>query len=185
MRLMKKIVIITYAAISVITGACALIFNKQLNITVDSLVPAFVLIFNTVLGFLILNGNYFLDGGRWCFRLKSDYKYSKGEYGKGSFKGLEYRRYDWRTTKAEKILAYVFLFIAAATVPCIFFFPIPVKWICLAVVIIEIFPVSFVTSLCITGTRIKKDVDESRARTEQYEKELEEQKKKEEQGRWR
>ena len=181
---MKKLTLIIYTAVIVATGLCALIFKEHLNIVIESLIPLGVTVYNIVFGSLMKNGVVYLSGGRFRSALNSDFKYSKNSRGEGEFEVVDYHRRG-AGKKAKDLLGYILVFAGVLSIPFIFFFPITVKWgssICLV-----LFPLMIGSVVAIIADVYEKKalLEEQRAQEKQWKKELEEQKKKEELGRWK
>ena len=190
---MKKIIFIIYASVIAVTGICAMIFKESLNIAIDSLVPAGVCLMYFGLGYMLISGSAYFWGGkiRLSYMHRSrfsggDFKYSKNSRGEGSF---ESATSDFhiaaRNSITNKIVGYIFLISSAATIPIIFFFTLYVKWWAS----IAIFFASFISALAVNAvvdiTVLKKARNAELEKKAAWQRELEEQKKREEMGKWK
>ena len=189
---MKKIIFIIYTAVIVATGLCALVFNEKLNIVIDSLVPTGVFLFCFCIGCMLLSGHAYFWGGRirtTTYRYRfvgGDFKYSKDKHRKGSFDPVNAdSESKARRSIHNVILGYLFIIFAAVTIPLIFFFTLYVKWW----VSLAIFFVSFLSSTAVNAVvdilGWKRGRNAEHAKESAWQKELEEQKRREEMGKWK
>ena len=180
---MKKLTLIIYTAVIAATGISALVFKDHLNIIIDSLIPLGVTVAQICIGLLIKNDIIYFRGTD-LYRVKSnDFKYSKNDRGEGEFKMVNsHRRGPGK--KAQTILGHAFILAGALSIPIIFFFPITVKWYSIGLVLV---PVIFGSAAAIPADlkETRAAIEEQRAKEDQWKRELEEQKKREEMGRWK
>ena len=173
---MKKVILIVYAVSAVLVGAVAVIFPQFVDVSIYSVFPFIGAAYMAV-------GSVFM----YCFgefnrhtvsrRLFGfDFKYSK-KNGEGEF--------DIVTGRKDKVgyNGYVLLYavISAVEIPFIFFFPYYAK-VSSALALLIISPIIQVT-LEVKGMsqRIKGAIDEK----ELQKQELDEQKRREEMGKWK
>lgn len=180
---MKKIIIIIYAVVAVATGLCALVLKDYLNITVFSLFPVGVMLVHIILGLLAKNNVIHFRRGRFYVFSVDDFKYSKNSHGKGEFQSVESNRRD-TDKKTQNIIGYGFIIVGALALPFIFFFPIEAKCGCIGLLLIPVI-VGRVVDVYATAMKKKADIAMAKARSEQHQRELEEQKKREEMGYWK
>ena len=188
---MKKIIFIIYAAVIAATAITALVFNEKLNIIIDSIVPAGVCLLYFCLGCLLLSGRAYFWGGRLritcTYRFAGgDFKYSKDKRGKGRFDSVNADSESAARRSITNIISgYLFIISAAATIPLIFFFSLYVKWWAS----LAIFFVTFISSTAVSAVvdilGWKRTRNAQQAKEAAWQKELDEQKKREEMGRWK
>ena len=180
---MKKITFLIYTFVIATTGICAMIFKERLNIVIDSLIPVGVMIIQFICGLLIKCDIYYSHGGR-LFRLDdTDFKYRKNEHGEGKFVESAPAR-PAPSKKTKDIMGYSLMLCAVFYIPFIFFFPIIAKWSSPAIFFVS----SILGALLNIPHEIKKfkdELEDERIRSEARRRELEEQKKREELGRWK
>ena len=180
---MKKITFLIYTFVIATTGICALIFKERLNIVIDSLIPVGVMIIQFICGLLIKCDIYYSHGGR-LFRLDdTDFKYRKNERGEGKFVESAPAR-PAPSKKTKDIMGYSLMLCAVFYIPFIFFFPIIAKWSSPAIFFVS----SILGALLNIPHVIKKfkaELEDERIRSEARRRELEEQKKREELGKWK
>ena len=181
---MKKLIFIIYTAVIVATGLCTLIFKEHLNIVIESLIPLGVTVYNIVFGLLMKNGAVYLSGGRFRSALNSDFKYSKNSRGEGEFEVVDYHRRG-AGKKARDVLGYVLILSGELSIPFIFFFSRTAKWGSSIFLILIPLMIGSVAAIIADVNETKAILEEQRAQEKQWEKELEEQKKREELGRWK
>ncbi len=180
---MKKISFIIYASVIAATGLSALVFKEYLNIIIDSLIPLGVTVAQICIGLLIKNNIVYLHGGDLYRVRNGDLKYSKNDRGEGEFNVVNsYRRGPGK--KAQTILGYAFILAGALSIPIIFFFPITVKWGSIGLILVPMI-LGSVAAIPADIKETKAAIEEQRALEEQWKKELEEQKRREEMGRWK
>lgn len=190
---MKKIIFIIYVSVIAVTAICAMIFKESLNIAIDSLVPAGVCLMYFGLGYMLISGSAYFWGGkiRLSYMHRSrfsggDFKYSKNSRGEGSFESPNPDFHSAaRNSITNKIVGYIFLISSAATIPIVFFFTLYVKWWAS----IAIFFASFISALAVNAvvdiTVLKKARNAELEKKAAWQRELEEQKKREEMGKWK
>ena len=172
-----------YAAVAVITGMCALMLKEQLNIVVDSLIPAAVCLVHVILGILLIKEIAYFYGGKVRLLSNVDFKYKKDTRGEGKLEVVD----SYKTAHSGKermAVGYTFLISGAFAIPFIFFFPIATKWASIALFLIP----TIIGSAIAIFLNIKELHDDMKMMDKEYEKqkkELEEQKKREELGRWK
>lgn len=180
---MKKITFLIYTFVIATTGICALIFKARLNIVIDSLIPVGAIIVQFICGLLIKCDIYYSHGGR-LFRLDdTDFKYRKNERGEGKFVESAPAR-PAPSKKTKDIMGYSLMLCAVFYIPFIFFFPIIAKWSSPAIFFVS----SILGALLNIPHEIKKfkaELEDEKIRSEARRRELEEQKKREELGRWK
>ena len=184
---MKKVIFIIYTAMIAIMGICALAFREQLNICIDSVIPAAVLAVHLILGVLLLKDVLLWGTSRFHVMLNvntnKDFKYVKDENGEGRLEYMDDRRAACRK-KERTAVGYTFLISGALAIPFIFFFPIAAKWVSIALFMIPTFIGSGV-AMFFTFKELRDDMKVMDKEYEKQKKELEEQKKLEEMGRWK
>lgn len=185
---MKKIIIIIYAVVIAATGICALTLRDQVNISVDSLFPVSIFVYDLILGILLGFRVLFLHGNRFKTRtfMDSDFKYSKSKDGEGSIEMVDRDVKKVRISdRNSQILSSVLLIGGAVSIPFIFLFSFKVKFIAtlilLTVVVVAIYLISFISNMI----EMKRAVAELKEKEAREQKELEEQRKREEMGYWK
>ena len=180
---MKKITFIIYASVIAITAICAMIFKERLNIVIDSLIPVGAIIVQFICGLLIKSDIYYFHGGRLYRVNNTDFKYRKNERGEGQFVESTPVRHA-PSKKTQNVMGYSLMLCAVFYIPFIFFFPIIAKWSSPA-----IFFVSSILGALLNIPRnikeFKAELEDERIRSEARRRELEEQKKREELGKWK
>ena len=172
-----------YAAVSVITGMCALMLKEQVNICIDSLISMAILVIHIALGVLLIKDVIYFYGGKVRMLHNVDFKYKKDERGDGKLEIVDHYRAA-HSSKERIAVGYTFLLCGAIAIPFIFFFPITAKWASLALFMI---PTAIGSAIAIF-LNFKELHDDMKMMDKEYEKqkkELEEQKKREELGRWK
>ena len=180
---MKKITFITYLSVIAITAICAMIFKERLNIVIDSLIPVGAMIVQFICGLLIKCDVYYSLGGRLYRVNDTDFKYRKNERGEGQFVESAPVRHA-PSKKTQDIMGYSLMLCAAFYIPFVFFFPIIAKWSSPAIFFVS----SIVGALLNIPRSIKEfkaEIEDEKIRSEARRRELEEQKKREELGRWK
>ena len=190
---MKKITFIIYALVISVTAICAMIFKESLNIAIDSLVPTGVCLMYFCLGYMLISGSAYFWGGkiRLSYMHRSrfpigDFKYSKNSRGEGSFESPTSDFHSAaRNSITNKIVGCIFLISAASAIPLIFFFSLNTKF-CAS---IAIFFATFISALAVNAvvdiTMLKKARNAESEKKAAWQRELEEQKKREEMGKWK
>ena len=179
---MKKIILIIYAAVIGITALTALCFKKYVVIGAESLIPVIIMASMLFLGYTSYKGRLYYRGGRWrTYSDSFDFRYRKNSKGEGEFQIVDSGRAPDMT---NKILGYTAAIGASFNIPLIIFFSFKIKLICVGVMLgTYIVGVLIATPFEIMERKRLKDADE--ARRAQWQKELEEQKKREEMGKWK
>ena len=186
---MKKIVFIIYSAIIAATLLCALFLKQYLNVVIDSLVPTLAFGYMLCVGCLLHGGSAYMSGGRFYMNYRrglGNAKYYKDDRGKGSFDVDESSiARDRGERKTSLIVGYLYLIMAALTMPLIFFFSLYVKWWASLGIFLGVYILSVVINAAVDITEARIVLKERRRKNEALQKELEEQKKREELGRWK
>lgn len=192
MKLFTKITIAVYAIVALATGICAAVFRDNIDLSLFSAIPAVVLIFSAVWGLMLIKGALYLFAGKWRLDLryyKNEYEYENDEDVKNETRIDRFVKRSIRSNNrflatVQPILGYILIMCGALTVPCIFFFSELIKLSTLGIpILFAIF--SLVFSILLDAKQVKEDITSEKERSKRHQKELEEQKKKEEQGRWR
>ena len=185
---MKKIIIFIYAVVIVATALCALTFGDYVDINFGSLFVVAVLAYSLILGLFLGFRVLFLHGTHLKTRtlMDSDFKFSKNKGERGSFEIVDRDYKKWSVSdRNSKILSCVLLIGGASAIPFIFLFPFRVKIIAsvilCAVVVFTITLIAFISD-AIEMRQLAVKLNEKSAREK---RELEEQKKREELGRWK
>lgn len=187
---MKKIIFIIYATVISATFLCALMLKEHLNIVIDSLIPAGVCVLQLYFGWLLVKGYAYISGGklRWAyFRnfYNGDLKFTKNERGKGSFEKVGRLSGENEYEKRSRMLSgYVFLIFAAAAIPFIFFFTPRTKFGSLGILLASIVLATVINAV-VDMSAVANERKIQRKNDEQWAKELEEQKRREEMGKWK
>ena len=182
---MKKIIFIIYASVIAVTGICAWALPQFVNADL-CLLPLAVALFLLVIGIALKNGSFYFSGGRiHAFRIfrSGDFKYSKDKNGKGTFVEVDDPMCDHRI-RGYTILGYAFIVCGAACIPCAFFLPMNLKWYSIGLIILSYLIGSAVCLYYEVKLR-NAFVKAERAKNNQWQKELDEQKKREEMGKWK
>lgn len=181
--MMKKIIVIIYTVSVAVTALCALVFRPHINIILDSLAPVAVTLFCVIMGLLIKSDIICFRGGRFRYTKSSvGFKYSKNKYGEGEFTKTVFRNAPDR--RVQNVFGYAYIITGALPVPAVFFFPMTVKWGSIGLVLIPLIigtTMAFVSDMKET----KAALEEQMAKEDQWRKELEEQKRREEMGKWK
>ena len=179
---MKKTIYIILAAVISATGLFALAFPKYISLNITSLIPVGVIAYSVYQGFNALRVKAYFKNGRLRYHSGGlDFKYSKNEKGEGNFEMTESRRI---FNSSNKIMAYAFFIGAALNVPFILLFEYKIK---LAGIFIMLSApiIGGLISLPYDIKTYKNLASAEKSKQEQQDKELEEQKKKEEMGKWK
>ena len=181
---MKKLTLIVYTVMIVATGLFALTFRQYINVHIESLLPVNILCGMIYVSYSMYNTKsyYSRKRGRMVHYTEGfDFHYAKDKNGEGSFNIQTNQK---APRKSNVISAYIEIWGASLNIPLIFLFDYKIKMLSVAVAI--------VTTLAATIVTLPSDIKESReaekedkARREQWEMELEEQKKREEMGKWK
>ena len=173
---MKKVILIVYAVSAVLAGAVAVIFPQFVDVSIYSVFPFIGAAYMAV-------GSVFM----YCFGefnrhtlsrrvFGFDFKYSKRS-GKGEFDVISERG----VKAGFSVYVLIYAIISAAAVPFVIFFPYVVK-IGFALVVLVISPlIQLSIEARAVSQKIKSDVESS----EREKQELDEQKKREEMGKWK
>ena len=184
---MKRIIFIIYALVISATMICASIFSEQIVIGLASLVSIGNMAYMLWQGAVEYNKKkgryYYRDGRLYHYQPSSfDFKYTKDSEGEGVF---ERTNADESPDLTSRILAYCMIIGAALNIPFVVFFPFGVKIGSGIMVLI----LSCIVSIIISGPQDRKEaqkaIEEEKARQAEWKKELEEQKKREELGKWK
>ena len=177
---MKRVIFIVYSTVIFITGICAFAFREQLNINAYSLFPVIVLAINTLLGVLFVKKIAYFMGDRVSL---FDMKYKREQNGDGKLEIVDHYK-SGRYQKERTAFGYAFLIAGALSIPFIFFFSNNVKLVSVALfVVIRLIGKLF--TLCINILEVRDESKRLNGENIQYQKELEEQKKREEMGQWK
>ena len=183
---MKRIILIIYTVVIAATILFGLAFKGQIVIGLESLIPIGEMVYMLWYGAVEYNKKkgryYYRDGRLYHYQPSSfDFKYSKDSEGEGA---LERTHADEAPDPTSRIFAYCMIIGAALNIPFVALFSYGVKIGGGIVVLI----LSCIVGIIISGPQDRKEVqkaiDEEKVRQEQWKKELEEQKKREELGRW-
>lgn len=184
---MKRIILIIYTVVIAAAILFGLAFKGQIVIGLESLIPIGVMAYMLWYGSVEYNkkkGRYYYREGRLYHYQPSsfDFKYSKDSEGDGTF---ERTHADEEPDPTSRIFAYCMIIGAAFNIPFVALFPYGVK-IGGGIVV---FILSCIVGIIISGPQDRKEskkaIEEEKARQAQWKKELEEQKKREELGRWK
>ena len=180
---MKKITFIIYASVIAITAIFALIFKQYVNVHIESLIPAYVFVGMLYAGYSAYRSKSFFRHGRWhTYTHTFDFKYSKDKKGEGEF---EIVKPSTPPDKISLICTYSMIWGAAFLIPFIVFFKYEIKMYSSLVVILITALINIFVSLPLVIKETKQAKEAEKAKYEQWEKELEEQKKREELGKWK
>ena len=172
-----------YAAVSVITGMCALMLKEQVNICIDSLIPMAILVIHIALGVLLIKDVIYFYGGKVRMLHNVDFKYKKDERGEGKIEVVD--AYKTAHSSKERIaVGYTFLLCGAIAIPFIFFFSITAKWASLALFMIPT-AIGSAIAIFLNFKELHDDMKMMDGEYEKQKKELEDQRKREELGRWK
>ena len=179
---MKKIIFIIYAAVIALTTLMAFCFKQYVFIGAESLIPVIIMASMLFLGYTSYKGKLYYRGGRWrSYSDSFDFKYRKNSEGEGEFQIIDSGGLPDMTSK---ILGYTAFIGASLNIPLIIFFSFKVKLFSVGVMLgTYIVGCLIATPFEIMQRKRLKDADA--ARREQWQKELEEQKRREELGRWK
>ena len=180
---MKKIIFAVYAMVTAITCVCAFIFEDQLNIVVDSLIPLGVMVVHVALGILLLKEIAYFYGGKVRMLSNVDFKYKKDERGDGKLEVVDHYRAA-HNGKERIAVGYTFLISGAFAIPFMVFFPIATKWASIALFFIPTFIGSGI-AIFLNFKGLRDDMKMMGDEYEKQKKELEDQRKREELGRWK
>lgn len=180
---MKKVIFSVYAIAAVITCACAFIFEDQLNICIDSLIPMAVLVIHIVLGVLLIKDVIYFYGGKVRMLHNVDFKYRKDESGEGKIEVVDAYK-TAHSSKERFAVGYTFLLCGAVAIPFVFFFTVGAKWASIALLLIPT-TIGSAIAIFLNFKELHDDVKMLGEENERHKKELEEQKKREELGRWK
>ena len=182
---MKRIIFIIYTVVIAATILFGLAFKEQIVIGIESLIPIGAMAYMLFVGAINFNekkGYYTYQHGRLKYYHKNvGLKYTKDSNGEGVFQKTNE---DEAPDFTSRILAYSLFIGAALNIPFIVFFPFEIKLFTIVIFLISC-AVSFVISLPHDIKESKKAIEEEKARQAEWKKELEEQKKREELGRWK
>ena len=179
---MKKITFIIYASVIALTGLCALAFSKYLSVNIYSLLPVGIIVYMIYMGFEAFTSRMYYKNGRWRTRsVGFDFKYSKSANGEGNFEVYNPIK---SAGLSNKLMAYSLFLGASLNIPLIFFFDYKIKLFSIGILIVS----GLVGGLLALPHDLKaqREIEEAeKAKHEQWERELEEQKKREELGKWK
>ena len=181
---MKKTTFIIYASVSVATLIFALAFRQYVNVHIESLAPAFNIVGMLYISYTTYNQKryYSRANGRWISYTDGfDFYYSKNKKGEGDFQVQTHQK---TPQKSNVISAYVIIWGASLNIPLIFLFNYKTKLLCFAVMIVTVL-ISAIITMPADIKETKEVEAEEKAKSERWKKELEEQKKREEMGRWK
>jgi len=183
MEMIKKIIILLYTVSVAATALCALIFRSHINIILDSLAPAAVILFCVIMGLLIKSDIICFRGGRFRYtKSEVGFKYSKNKYGEGEFTKTVLRNAP--DIRVQNVFGYSYIIAGAIPIPAVFFFPITVKWGSIGLILIPLL-IGTAMAFVLDMKETKAAIEEQRAKEDQWRKELEEQKRREEMGKWK
>ena len=181
--MIKKIIILIYTISVAATALCALIFRSHINITPDSIAPVAVTLFCVIMGLLIKSDILCFRGGRFRYtKSEVGFKYSKNKYGEGEFTKTVFRNAPDR--RVQSVFGCAYIITGALPIPAVFFFSMTVKWGSIGLILI---PLIIGTTLAFVSDmkETKAALEEQMAKEDQWRKELEEQKRREEMGKWK
>ena len=179
---MKKITFLIYTFVIATTGICAMIFKQHLVIGLESLIPVAVMAYMLFIGYQSYKNRVYFRHGRWhSYSDSFDFKYSKNSKGEGKFQIIDSRE---GPNVFNLILGYTMFIGAALNIPLIIFGSFIIKTFSVAIILVAL-GVGIVASLPIEIKETKQAKEAEKAKYEQWKRELEEQKKREELGRWK
>ena len=179
---MKRITFIIYTAVVAATGLFALVFKQYVNVNVESLLPLFTIATMLYAGYkTYVTRNFFYKGRWYSYGDSIDFKYSKNKSGEGSFSVYKPKA---QADLTNIIPAYSMFIGASLNIPLIVFFDYKIKLWCIGIMLI-CGTLGFLISLPFDIKKTKEALENDEARSQQWKKELEEQKKREELGRWK
>ena len=144
--------------------------------------PVAVMVYMLLIGYSSYKHRTYFRHGRWhSYSDSFDFKYSKNSKGEGNFQIIDSRK---GPDIVNLILGYTMFIGASLNIPLIVFGSFIIKMFSVAVMLIAL-GVGIVASLPIEIKETKQAKEAEKAKYEQWEKELEEQKKREELGRWK
>ena len=180
---MKKIIFIVYTAVFAATGLCALAFREQVHIVIDSLIPVGVLLVHIILGMLLVKEIAYFYGGKIRMLSDVDFKYKKDPSGEGNLEIVNsYRKA--RGKKERLAVGYAYLLCGALAIPFIFFFKIGAKWASIGLLLFSAFLGSAI-AIVFHFIETRAEMKAMNEVYKQQQKELEDQKKREELGKWK
>ena len=179
---MKKITFLIYTFIIATTGIFALIFKQHLVIGLESLIPIAIMAYMLFIGYSSYKHRTYFRHGRWhSYSDSFDFKYSKNSKGEGKFQIIDSRE---GPNVVNLILGYTMFIGAALNIPLIIFGSYIIKAFSVAIILVAL-GVGIVASLPIEIKETKQAKEAEKAKYEQWKRELEEQKKREELGKWK
>ena len=179
---MKRITFIIYTTVVAATGLFALVFKQYVNINLESLSPLLTLATMLYAGYKTYVTRSFFYNGKWhSYGDSIDFKYSKSESGEGSFSVYKPKA---QADMTNIIPAYAMFIGASLNIPLIVFFDYKIKLWCIGIMLISGI-LGFLISLPFDIKKTKEAIKNDEARSEQWQKELEEQKRREEMGKWK
>jgi len=179
---MKKITFIIYASVIAITAIFALIFKQYVNVHIESIFPIIIIVSMLCAGRKMHVAKSYYYKGEWhSYSDSIDFKYSKNDKGEGKFNVYKPKA---QPEMSNIILAYTMYIGASLNVPLIVFFNYEIKYLSFGIMLIcSVVGVVFAWPFAIKEG--KKQIEADEARSEQWKRELEEQKKREELGKWK
>lgn len=179
---MKKITLIIHTAVIVATGLLALVFKQYVNVNIESLLPVFSIGGMLYVGYKILVSKSVYRNGKWySYGDDVDFKYSKNKNGEGSFSVYKPQV---QNDPTNIIPAYTMFIGSSLNIPLIVFFDYKIKLWSIGIMLICAV-LGMLLALPFDIKKTKKAVEDENQRREQWERELEEQKKREEMGKWK
>lgn len=179
---MKRITFIIYVAVISATLICAFAFKQYVNIHLESLIPLSNIGVMLYAGYQMSVSKNVYYKGKWrTYGNDVDFKYSKDKNGKGRF---EVFKPQVQTSLSNVISSYTVFIGASLNIPLIVFGGLYTKLWSFGIFLIVLI-LGAVLSFPFEYKENKKQIEADEARKEQWERELEEQKKREEMGRWK
>jgi len=179
---MKRITFIIYAVVISATVIGAFAFKQYVNIHLESLIPLSNIGVMLYAGYQMSVSKNIYYKGKWrTYGDDVDFKYSKDKNGKGHF---EVFKPQVQTSLSNIISSYTVFIGAALNIPLIVFGGLNTKLWSFGIFLLVLI-LSAALSFPFEYKENKKQIEADEARKEQWKKELEEQKKREEMGRWK
>ena len=179
---MKKIAFIIYAAVIAATLFLASAFRDSVNTSIFSVVPSVVSVIMAVLGHCAEIGRIDRSGDVRLSRFANmDFKYSKSKSGEGSFEMIE-RKYP--TGRFNKLYAGIYYVGGLIPIPFIFFLSTTAKIGTIAVFLLAEFICTCI-ALPVNIIDRKRRAEQEILRQRELDRELEEQRRREQMGKWK
>ena len=179
---MKKVIIMLYFAFLAATILCCNLLAEYVIVSIFSVVPAILSVIMLIFG--LFAQTYGIGRGgklRLSKFSRLDFKYSKTNDGKGEFDVIKTRE---SVNKYDKLYAYIYYICGLIPIPFVFFFSTFAKLSMIALFLVVESTVALI-SIVISFYELKRQSEIDLQRQRELDRELEDQRRREQMGKWK